>query len=409
MGKVLIVGAGAIGTLIGASFVKAGFSVTFVGRSHSNYTNKIKQLGLLLVHHSGEQTVINFDNPKVRFMDISERLEEIFEIIVVAVKSNCVNSISSYIHAHSNEFTLIFHAQNGIPYWWFTDDQYINCLGSNLAKKVQFKRYLNSVDSLGRTLDLLGDRCLIGCVVKAPCQKIESGKVKIRKKPKMLVGLANSSQSLNRQSVQTIAGLLSENSLCTTYTDNIRIEVCNKLTINIATNVLSALTGWMISDLTANQSINGLIEILISELRDLFICYGIEHQNLPTKLSVYSYIMEPGSQNHLPSLAEDFSLHKQGEVSLVSAPVEMAKLAEIEVPVLSRLEELLKFAQNYVVNSIHSEFNLLTFDLASNSFHLSESIYQLYYVDEKEISELCSHLQHLNFVMSSECLILKLN
>jgi ketopantoate reductase len=35
MNKVLIIGAGSIGTLIGASLLKAGFDVTFAGRSGS--------------------------------------------------------------------------------------------------------------------------------------------------------------------------------------------------------------------------------------------------------------------------------------------------------------------------------------------------------------------------------------
>ena len=398
MKKIMIVGAGSIGALVGASLVKAGLEVTFVGRNRSKYTQQIKQSGLSVSYASGETYYIGPDNPQVRFVDTAEPLSEIFEIIFVAVKSNHLGSVASYIRDHSHQNTLIFHVQNGIPYWWFASSNYRNSLNPNLKTRIGSNHhYLNSIDPEGKILSLLGDRYLVGCVVKAPCAKTKLGQIEVKKPPKMLVGLVDSKRScFQKSTVEQLCKLFSERGLETTYTKRIRAEVCNKLAINLTTNVLSALTGCAIASLTTNPYIHTLMGAIIAETKQVFLTYSIEKASLPSQAKVHAYITEPGSQRHLPSLAQDFALRQPGEVNLITAPVEMAAIAGIKTPTLVSLAELLKFGQTYALRSTNNQFNILTFDRASGYCLLTDEVCQSTILDKSKISTLLTHLIQIN-------------
>ena len=399
IGKVLIVGAGSIGALIGSALIKAGLNVTFAGRSHSNYTERIKCSGLTITYPCGEVFSISPSLPNVRFVDTQQKLKEKFDLIVVAVKSNCLASVKSYINDHATKDTILFHAQNGIPYWWFNEYRYLSSLSPTLVEQVIYRPYLNSIDPEGMILRTLGDRCLVGCVMKAPCSKTAAGHVEVRKPPKMILGLTNTDKySYQEQKIRQLCEIFSTYGLETSYSSNIRVEVCNKLAINATTNILSALTGSLISKLTSNVDTNNLITTILQEINQVFQVYGINEADLPTERKLYSYINQPGSQKHLPSLAQDFYHHRQGEVNLITAPVEMAKIAGIEVPTLSSLAELLKLGQKHTLNSQDGKFAILDFKNGRGFHILKEEIERTKTIICKEthISDIVAHVMQIN-------------
>lgn len=395
--KVLIVGAGSIGSLIGLALIKAGLNVTFAGRANSKYTEQMKCNGLTIAYPSGEKYRISPLSPRVRFVDTQQELKETFELIVVAVKSNCLAEVCSYINSHTSEETILFHAQNGIPYWWFNEDNYLSSLNPTLANKLVHRPHLNSVDPEGMILAAFGDRCLLGCVIKAPCSKTEYGYIEVRKIPKMIIGLTNKGKYFSQeQKIKQLCQIFSTHGLDTAYSSNIRAEVCNKLAINTTTNILSALTGCLISELTANVYTNNLIKNILAEINKVFRVYGIKNTDLPTEEKLYAYINQPGSQKHLPSLAQDFAHHRQGEVSLITAPVEMANIADIDVPTLSSLAELLKLGQMYTLNSQDREFSVLGFDNTSGFYLLQEKIAETMNYQKAQLSDSFDYVIQIN-------------
>ena len=145
----------------------------------------------------------------------------------------------------------------------------------------------------------------------------------------------------------------------------------------------------------------------------IFQTYGLEARDLPTESQVYSYIQEPGSQNHLSSLAQDFLQHRQGEISLITALVEMAEVANIQAPTLSSLAELLELGQQYTTNTAErsgeaSLFNLgkritdrekcyiLTFDRSTGYCVLNENAFSLHFLGKLHIPDLLNHLVKIN-------------
>lgn len=399
--NILIVGAGSVGALIGASLIETGYKVTFAGNPESNYTKQIKESGLELFYADGKRVQIR-PSTRVRFVDTAADLNEKFDIIVVAVKSNKLIEIASYIKAHSTTDTILIHAQNGIPYWWFDSDRYLTSLDRDLYDKLISRRYLNAVDRNGVLQRNLGDRIIVGCVVKAPCQRSAAGQIKIRKPPRLILGLTKNSDRYRQHQtkLQNLCNLLSQSSLTATYTDKIRAAVCNKLAINVTTNVLSALTGRVIADLTANSRTNNLIQTIIAETNYIFSFYGIDYKDLPTERAVYSYIEAPGSQSHLPSLAQDLSQHKPGEINLITALVEMAQIANLNVPTLTSLSELLKLCQTYSIRSNNGKSHILTLDRPSDycTLTLTNDVWQSNAVDKRQMSNLVDCLVQVNLV-----------
>ena len=392
MNNILVVGAGSVGALMGASLFKAGLNITFAGKPNSDYTKQLKDKGLQLSYVNEKRVWISPLHSRVKFVDTATDLGKKFDIIIVAVKSNNLIKVATYIKAHSNSDTILIHAQNGIPYWWFNNDNYLSTLNKNLFDKLSSHRYLNTVDSNGILQKKLSDRNIVGCVVKAPCQRTEDGQVQIKKPPRLILGLTKSDSHNLKQKVQHLCDLFSQHGIAATYTDKIRAAVCNKLALNIITNVLSALTGKVIADLTANHHTNSLIKTVIAEVNHIFCCYGIKPEDLPTEQAIYAYIKTPGSQSHLPSLAQDFSQHKPGEVNLITAPVEMAEIAQLKVPTLSSLSELLKICQTYSLKNHNGKSHILTIDHSTDCYMLTDDVCQSNLVDKWQISNLLAQV-----------------
>lgn len=397
MNNILVIGAGSIGALMGAFLVKAGLKVTFAGRPQSKYTRKIKHQGLTVSYCTGEQFRISPLQPQIRFVDTETDLAEKFDLIIIALKSNDLATVTSYIKSHSTQDTILVHAQNGIPYWWFDDDLYRSTLSKTLLDKIGSRRYLNSVDRNGTILKTLGDRTIVGCVVKAPCGKTADGYIQVRKPPQLIMGLTKSDLYHPQEKiVKQLSHIFSKHGLATTYTTKIRAAVCSKLAINATTNVLSALTGRVIADLTSNSYTNSLIKTILSEINQIFQLYGIKPEHLPTEQKIYSYIKEPGSQSHLPSLAQDFSKHKKGEISLITAPVEMANIAKFSVPTLFSLAKLLQLGQTYTLKTSNVKSHILTFDNPAGYCVLTNDVCQSSIFQRLQIADILTHLVQVN-------------
>ena len=397
MNNISIVGAGSMGALIGAALVKAGLKITFAGKPGSDYTQKLRKEGLKLTYANGESLHISPNHPRVRFTDTATDLIEKFNMIIVAVKSNNLTDVVDYIETNSTPDTILVHAQNGIPYWWFNDDNYLSSLDEDLYSKLSSRRYLSTVDSENVLQEKLGDRIIVGCVVKAPCHKSSMG-IQVKKPPHLILGLTknNNRYQKRKAKIQNLCELFSQNGLSATYTNKIRAAVCNKLAVNVTTNVLSALTGKVIAELTANRYTNNLIKTVIAETNSIFSVYGIKKEDLPTEQAVYSYINTPGSQSHLPSLAQDFAKGRSGEINLIATPVEMAQIAQVKVPTLFGLNKLLRICQTYVLKNHEYNCHILTLDNTFGYCILTDDVCQSSVVDKKQISDLQPYIVHFN-------------
>jgi ketopantoate reductase len=396
---VLIVGPGPIGAMLGVPLVRAGYNVTFAGRASSPHTHYIQEHGLKIRYPSGDIFTISPQQKNVHFTDTVSKLNCKFSLIIAAVKSNNLLNVSPYIHEHSDCNSILVHAQNGIPYWWFNDHTYLSQLGKNVLNQIRDRQYLEAVDPAGQIFDLLGDRHIIGCVIKAPSSKLDLGSIDIKKPPKVILGLTNI-QAYNEAdfaSLSEFCAQLTRDGLCAQHSTNIRAEICKKLSVNLSTNTLAALTSKITASLTGSPLFKKLIVYMLEEANKVFRAFNIYEQDLPTQQELFTYITDPGSQKHLPSLAQDFCKRQIGELNLIAAPVEMAKIAGIKTPILESVLELLRAGQDYVLGH-QIDTHLIQVNPQSAMLTLNPNVFRSPILKTFRIANLLAHIDTLNFV-----------
>jgi 2-dehydropantoate 2-reductase len=398
--NVLIVGPGPIGAMLGAPLVKAGYDVTFAGRSSSPHTHYIQEHGLKIRYPSGDIFTISPQQKNVQFTDTVSKLNCKFNLIIAAVKSNNLLNVSPYIHEHSDCDSILIHAQNGIPYWWFNDYRYMSQLGKNVLNQIRDRQYLETVDPAGQIFDLLGDRHIIGCVIKAPSSKLNLGSIDVKKPPKVILGLTNiqAYEEVDLVKLSEFCDQLTQNGLWTQHSTNIRAEICKKLSVNISTNTLAALTSKITASLTGNPLFKKLIVYMLEEANKIFKAFNIYEQDLPTQQELFTYLTDPGSQKHLPSMAQDFCKRQVGELNLIAAPVEMAKIAGIKTPVLESVLELLKAGQDYVLKGHQADTNLIQVNSQGAMLTLNPNVFRSPILKTFRVANLLGHIDTLNFV-----------
>ena len=110
--RICVVGAGAIGGLMGVKLAEAGEDVTFVDQGAQ--LAAIKANGLKLVWEDGTEIVAM--NAKA-----TDRIDEIGEqdLVILALKAHYLESVAPQVSSLLGPETMIVTIQNGIPWWYF--------------------------------------------------------------------------------------------------------------------------------------------------------------------------------------------------------------------------------------------------------------------------------------------------
>jgi 2-dehydropantoate 2-reductase len=218
--KVCIIGAGAIGGLIGAKLALAGAcEVSVVTRGRT--LNVLRESGLRM-KSAGQTVQVN-----VRAEEKPSALGE-QDVLFVAVKGPALSSVAREIAPLLGPATMVVPAMNGVP-WWFA--HVIPQLGD---------QPLASVDPSGVISSAIPPRQVIGCVVHASSSMPEPGLVDHKFGQGLILGEAFGGLSGR---VASLAGLLGGAGFDTTVSADVRQDIWYKLWGNLTMNPVSAMTG----------------------------------------------------------------------------------------------------------------------------------------------------------------------
>lgn len=219
--KVCIVGAGAVGGIIGTRIAASGGSqVSALARGDTLQALRsdgwrLKQAGKLI---AGPAAAVSEDAGSLGPQDL----------VVVAVKATAMASVAEAIPPLLGPATIVLPAMNGVP-WWFTQD-----LGAaGMAP-------LASVDPGGAIARAIPLKHVVGCVVHLSAATEAPGVVSHKNGMGLIVGEPDGSPSPRLHVVQ---GLLAGAGFDVTVTPRIRHELWYKLWGNLTMNPVSALTG----------------------------------------------------------------------------------------------------------------------------------------------------------------------
>ena len=240
--RVAVLGAGAIGTYVGASLHRAGVDVHLIARGA--HLEALRGQGVQVRSPRGDFRAQPHatDDPR----DVGP-VDHVF----LGLKANQYASAGPMVRPLLGAHTTIIAAQNGIPWWYF----------HRLSSRYEGYR-IDSVDPDGAVSAALPVHRAIGCVVYAATELAAPGVVRHLEGTRFSIGEPDGtiSQRCTEFSTAMIAGGLK----CPVETD-LRRDIWLKLMGNVAFNPISALARATIAAICRHL---GTRELAIQMMRE---------------------------------------------------------------------------------------------------------------------------------------------
>src|SRR5262245_60612303 len=108
--KICVIGAGAIGGLVGGRMALAGDDVTLV--DIGAHLDAIKRNGLKLIAPDGAETVVKNAKATDNLASVGPQ-----DVVILALKTQHIASMSAKLKGLFGPETVLVPVQNGLPWW----------------------------------------------------------------------------------------------------------------------------------------------------------------------------------------------------------------------------------------------------------------------------------------------------
>jgi 2-dehydropantoate 2-reductase len=304
--RVAVIGAGAIGGLMGAALARAGCDTHLVARGE--HLEAMRQNGLRIVT-DGESWSVRVpctDDPR----DIGPA-----DFVILGVKSYAYAGIGDLLEPLLHEHTALVPAQNGIPWWYFYKHG-----GPYDGRRIE------SVDPGGAVSALMPPRRVIGCVVYPAAVVTEPGVIHHVEGRRFAVGEPDGSKSVR---CERFAAALNAGGMKCSISDRIRDQIWVKLMGNATFNPLSALTRATMAEICRFPPTRELAAEMMRETVAIATRLGCEVPvSIERRLAGAERVGE-----HRTSMLQDLEAGRRMEIeALVGAVVELADLTGVQSP-----------------------------------------------------------------------------
>lgn len=218
--KVCIVGAGAIGGLIGTRLARAG-------RCEVSALARGATLAALVEHGWRLSTAQGLAQATAKASDRAQDLGP-QDLVVIAVKAPALQALAPSLGPLMGPSTLVMPAMNGVP-WWF-------CHGVEGFDSAP----LQSVDPAGAIDAAIALRRVLGCVVHASAAAPQPGLTRHQNGLGLIVGEPMGGTS---ERAALVVQVLCEAGFEARLSEDVRRDTWYKLWGNLTMNPVSALTG----------------------------------------------------------------------------------------------------------------------------------------------------------------------
>jgi 2-dehydropantoate 2-reductase len=218
--SVCIVGAGAVGGLIGARLAQAGADVSVIARGKT--ADALRARGFRLIAKDGEVSV-----PVRVIDDVTREAKPAF--VVVAVKEPAMASVAPIVGGLAGPDTTVVTAMNGVPWWFFH--------GLSGAYR---DLPLRSADPEGAIDAAIPSPTIVGSVVHLACSTPQPGVVRHNVGNRLIVGEPS---GMSTPRVAALAGVLRAAKFDVEVSPKIQSDIWYKLWGNMTMNPISAFTG----------------------------------------------------------------------------------------------------------------------------------------------------------------------
>jgi 2-dehydropantoate 2-reductase len=303
-----IVGAGAIGGLLGVRLAVAGQQVSVLARGDSLAT--IRTNGLTLLEPDGSVTVA----PTVEAVDDLGALGP-QDVIVLALKAHQIAAVADRLDAIYHAGTVVVPVQNGVPWWFF----------QKFPGPFEGRR-LESLDSDGTIERHIPPDRVIACIAYPAAERDKPGVVRLVEGDRFPVGELDGARS---ERVNAIAQAFSAAGFTSRVLTDIRSHVWVKAWGNLALNPISALTGATLVEICQWPATRELAAQMMREAQEI-----AEKLGLRLRISVEQRI--EGAEKvgaHRTSMLQDVEAGRPLEIApLIGAFVELGQLTRTPMP-----------------------------------------------------------------------------
>lgn len=304
--KVAVIGAGAIGGLMGASLARAGIETHLVARA--KHLEAMRQNGLRIVTGDDGWSV------QVPCTDDPREIGPA-DFVILGVKSYAYASIGELLEPLLHERTAIVPAQNGIPWWYF------HKLGGPYDG-----RRIESVDPGGSVSAVIPPHRVIGCVVFPAAVLTGPGVIHHVEGRRFTIGEPDGTES---ERCRRFAAALNAAGMKCAIDNRIRDQIWVKLMGNATFNPLSALTLATMAEISRFPLTRELAAEMMQETIAIAAGLGSEVPvSIERRLAGAERVGE-----HRTSMLQDLQAGRRMEIeALLGAVVELADLTEVQAP-----------------------------------------------------------------------------
>ncbi len=324
--RILIYGAGAIGSDLGALLTASGEDVTLLARG--------AQLAAL---KSAGVTIERKGKPPQQVPVQAASADECrgpYDLIFVTLKSTQLEDAAADIVSRLNPDGSMVMIQNGLPWWYFEG------IDSPFAGSP-----LPCLDPSGRLRAQIPLDRVVGAVIYRPVTQLAPGKIFLPEimPPRLWIGEVDNRMS---QRLRAIADLVSRAGLPTEPTSDIRQAKWQKLMMNLIWNPLCAITQSSPGHIVASPLAADMVRLMLGEGSAVARSVGVSVQADPD--AELERIRRNFTQQ--PSMLQDVRAGRSIESdAIVNAVVDMARLTGVPVPTLKSVAAWLDVLNQAVI------------------------------------------------------------
>lgn len=310
--KICIVGAGAIGGMLGVKLALSGNEVTLILRGAN--LAAVQQNGLRLIEEDGNELLAQ---PIKATSAIAEA--GVQDVVILALKAHQVAAVAAELPALMHPETRIITMQNGIPWWYF------HKLPGELGQRYQGTP-VKAVDPDGIIAKHIAVDRVIGCVVYPASEVIRPGVIKVIEGNRFTLGEIDGSDT---PSIRAISDAFKNAGFKSPIINDIRSEIWLKLWGNLSFNPISALTHATLEDICVFPATRELAANMMREAQTIAEKLGVQFRvSLEKRINGAQAVGQ-----HKTSMLQDVELGRPIELeALVGSVIELGRITETPTP-----------------------------------------------------------------------------
>ena len=308
--KICIVGAGAIGGMLGVKLALSGHDVTLILRGAN--LEAVKQNGLTLIEENGNELLAK---PIKATSSISDA--GVQDVVILGVKAHQVAAVAADLPQLMHSATRVVTMQNGIPWWYFH-----KLAGNYTGMPVR------AVDPDGMIAEYIPIDSVIGSVVYPASEVIRPGVIKVIEGNRFTLGEIDGSDT---PSIRAISDAFKGAGFKAPVSMDIRSEIWLKVWGNLSFNPISALTHATLEDICLYPPTRALAASMMTEAQAIGEKLGVQF-----KVSLEKRIA--GAQavgQHKTSMLQDVEQGRALELqALVASVMELGQITQTPTPTI---------------------------------------------------------------------------